>query len=284
MQRYLEPFQPCMHSDRLRQPRRCSAQKIANPFLGRKPLLLQRQRPVQNHRRTSSSDCSSGQHSQCRPCTGSLEVGVANLCRLWQSTQYKFAHPDVQYQSRGGIPSSTQCASTSDRSVAAAILACVCVLSHSFVSADLPLQVQQKQGTAKNGRCQCSCHLCCHAVSRQCRHLLNCVYPTGKPIIPQPAMNTKPCSFLSCATYFLQEAAMLAAPFAAINFESLKDLKKTFQSFSDKIYYGEVLPPVGSLSLSYSKFLDLLEARQVKRITILADGKVALVEVISVQD
>ncbi len=72
---------------------------------------------------------------------------------------------------------------------------------------------------------------------------------------------------------------MLAAPFAAINFENLKDLKKTFQSFSDKIYYGEVLPPVGSLSLSYSKFLDLLEARQVKRITILADGKVALVEV-----
>ncbi len=85
--------------------------------------------------------------------------------------------------------------------------------------------------------------------------------------------------FLSSATNFLQEAAMLAAPFAAINFENLKDLKKTFQSFSDKIYYGEVLPPVGSLSLSYSKFLDLLEARQVKRITILADGKVALVEV-----
>ena len=76
---------------------------------------------------------------------------------------------------------------------------------------------------------------------------------------------------------------MLAAPFAAINFESLKDLKKTFQSFSDKIYYGEVLPPVGSLSLSYSKFLDLLDARHVKRITILADGKVALVEVRSVQ-
>ena len=72
---------------------------------------------------------------------------------------------------------------------------------------------------------------------------------------------------------------MLAAPFAAINFESLKDIKKTFQDFSDKIYYGETLPPVGSLTLSYSKFLDLLEARQVKRITLMADGKVALVEV-----
>lgn len=76
-----------------------------------------------------------------------------------------------------------------------------------------------------------------------------------------------------------QEAAMLAAPFAAINFESLKNFKKTFQDFSDKIYYGETLPPVGSLTLSYSKFLDLLEARQVKRITLMADGKVALVEV-----
>lgn len=72
---------------------------------------------------------------------------------------------------------------------------------------------------------------------------------------------------------------MLAAPFAAINLESLKDIKKTFQSFSDKIYYGEVLPPVGSLSLSYSKFLDLMDARHVKRITILAEGRVALVEV-----
>lgn len=78
----------------------------------------------------------------------------------------------------------------------------------------------------------------------------------------------------------MQEAAMLAAPFAAINFESLKDIQKTFKDFSDKIYYGETLPPVGSLTLSYSKFLDLLEARQVKRITLMADGKVALVEVL----
>ena len=72
---------------------------------------------------------------------------------------------------------------------------------------------------------------------------------------------------------------MMAAPLAAINLESLQNIKKTFQSLSDKIYYGETLPPVGSLSLSYAKFLDLLEARQVKRITILADGRVALVEV-----
>lgn len=72
---------------------------------------------------------------------------------------------------------------------------------------------------------------------------------------------------------------MLAAPFAAMSFRSLKDIKKSFQEFSDKVYYGETLPPVGSLSLSYAKFLDLMEARQVKRITLMADGKIALVEV-----
>lgn len=88
-------------------------------------------------------------------------------------------------------------------------------------------------------------------------------------------------AYAACLLLHMQEAAMLAAPFAAINFESLKNIKKTFQEFSDKIYYGETLPPVGSLTLSYSKFLDLLEARQVKRITLLADGKVALVEVLS---
>ncbi|KAL3137049.1 hypothetical protein ABBQ32_006634 [Trebouxia sp. C0010 RCD-2024] len=75
------------------------------------------------------------------------------------------------------------------------------------------------------------------------------------------------------------EAAMMAAPFAAMSFRSLKDIKKSFQEFSDKVYYGETLPPIGSLSLSYAKFLDLMEARQVKRITLMADGKIALVEV-----
>lgn len=73
---------------------------------------------------------------------------------------------------------------------------------------------------------------------------------------------------------------MMAAPFAAMSFGSLQDIKKTFQQFADKVNYGETLPPVGSLSLSYAKFLDLLEARQVKRITLMADGKIALVEVL----
>ena len=72
---------------------------------------------------------------------------------------------------------------------------------------------------------------------------------------------------------------MLAAPLAAISISSLGDIQKSFQEFKDRIYYGEVLPPVGSLSLSYGKFLELLEERRVKRIILMADGKVAMVEV-----
>lgn len=72
---------------------------------------------------------------------------------------------------------------------------------------------------------------------------------------------------------------MLAAPLAAMSISSLADIQQGFQAFKDRIYYGETLPPVGSLSLSYAKFLDLLEQRKVKRIILMADGKIAMVEV-----
>lgn len=72
---------------------------------------------------------------------------------------------------------------------------------------------------------------------------------------------------------------MLAAPFAAISFESIGNIRKSFQEFKDRIYYGETLPPVGSLSLSYARFLELLAERRVKRIIIMSDGKIAMVEV-----
>lgn len=72
---------------------------------------------------------------------------------------------------------------------------------------------------------------------------------------------------------------MLAAPFAALSLDSLGNIQKSFQDFKDRIYYGETLPPVGSLSLSYSRFLELLAERRVKRIIIMADGKIAMVEV-----
>jgi len=47
----------------------------------------------------------------------------------------------------------------------------------------------------------------------------------------------------------------------------------------DRVYYGDVLPPVGSVRMSYARFLDLLHQRRVKRITVLGDGAAAIVEV-----
>ena len=72
---------------------------------------------------------------------------------------------------------------------------------------------------------------------------------------------------------------MLAAPFAAISLESIGNIQEGFQNFKDRIYYGETLPPVGSLSLSYARFLELLAERRIKRIIIMSDGKIAMVEV-----
>ena len=47
----------------------------------------------------------------------------------------------------------------------------------------------------------------------------------------------------------------------------------------DRIYYGDLLPPVGSQQLSYARFMQLLTMKQVKRVTLMADGQIALVEV-----
>ncbi len=55
--------------------------------------------------------------------------------------------------------------------------------------------------------------------------------------------------------------------------------KKQFNSVKDRIYYGDILPPVGSQELSYARFMDFMHDKRVKRVIILADGKVAMVEV-----
>ena len=49
----------------------------------------------------------------------------------------------------------------------------------------------------------------------------------------------------------------------------------------DAVYYGDVLPPVGSQQLSFARFLELLTHRRVKRIILLADGTAAIVEVVA---
>jgi hypothetical protein len=47
----------------------------------------------------------------------------------------------------------------------------------------------------------------------------------------------------------------------------------------DRIFYDDILPPTGSQQISFARLLQLLQDRRVKRITMLADGKVAIVEV-----
>lgn len=59
----------------------------------------------------------------------------------------------------------------------------------------------------------------------------------------------------------------------------VKELYKQARSLYDKVYYGDVLPPVGSAKISYAKLLQLLAERKVKRLYLMADGRYALVEV-----
>ena len=73
---------------------------------------------------------------------------------------------------------------------------------------------------------------------------------------------------------------MAAAPIAALSLsESFGKVKKQFNSVKDKIYYGDILPPVGSQQLSYARFMDLMHDKRIKRVILLSDGKVAMVEI-----
>lgn len=80
----------------------------------------------------------------------------------------------------------------------------------------------------------------------------------------------------------LQAGLLLsAAPFAAVNLSTLSpsNVKAMYKSLRDKVYYGDILPPVGSQQISYARFMDLLHDKRIKRIILLSDGKVAMVEV-----
>ena len=73
---------------------------------------------------------------------------------------------------------------------------------------------------------------------------------------------------------------MAAAPMAALSLSDLSfgKLKKQFTSVKDRVYYGDILPPVGSQQLSYARFMDLMHDKRIKRVILLSDGKVAMVE------
>lgn len=80
----------------------------------------------------------------------------------------------------------------------------------------------------------------------------------------------------------LQAALLLSsAPFAAVNLSTLSPgkVKAAYKSLRDKVYYGDILPPVGSQQISYARFMDLLHDKRIKRIILLSDGKIAMVEV-----
>ena len=74
---------------------------------------------------------------------------------------------------------------------------------------------------------------------------------------------------------------MSSAPIAALSLSdvSFGKLKKQFNSVKDRIYYGDILPPVGSQQLSYARFMDLMHDKKVKRVILLSDGKIAMVEI-----
>ena len=96
----------------------------------------------------------------------------------------------------------------------------------------------------------------------------------------------------------LQMRVLAAAPLAAINLHNLrqqaeqsaktaqKSAKSAWQKaskqltqFQDKANYQEHLPPIGSPHMSYAWLLKMLSEKLVKRIILLGDGKVAIVEV-----
>ena len=56
-------------------------------------------------------------------------------------------------------------------------------------------------------------------------------------------------------------------------------LKQTGKRLYDRVYYGDVFPPVGSFQLSYARLLELLARRKVKRLVLLSDGRACIVEV-----
>lgn len=55
--------------------------------------------------------------------------------------------------------------------------------------------------------------------------------------------------------------------------------RDVFRAAESLCLAGDVLPPVGSVRMSYARFLDLMNQRRVKRVSILGDGAVAIVEV-----
>ena len=81
---------------------------------------------------------------------------------------------------------------------------------------------------------------------------------------------------------------MLMVPFAGLSLQSLnldwrnitaKQIGQAWRRLQDTVQFAEILPPIGSQQLSYARFLELLNARRVKRVILMSDATCALVEV-----
>ena len=61
----------------------------------------------------------------------------------------------------------------------------------------------------------------------------------------------------------------------------MKEIERGLKDISDRVYFGsgEYLPIVGTMRMSYGRLIQLLKARRVKRIYLMADGQIAIVEV-----
>lgn len=107
--------------------------------------------------------------------------------------------------------------------------------------------------------------------------------PSPKPQQPQPLLSgaqvmamAAPLGAAATLAAKAAEAEGEAAPSSPLNLEALQ---KQYKALRDRVYYGDALPPVGSQQLSYARFMELLADKRVKRIMLLADGQIALVEV-----
>lgn len=76
-----------------------------------------------------------------------------------------------------------------------------------------------------------------------------------------------------------EETAQAAVQAAQTLDEKLGAMRKAAKRVYDRVYYGDVLPPIGSFQISYARFLQLLHDKKVKRIILLSDGRTAIVEI-----
>ena len=94
-----------------------------------------------------------------------------------------------------------------------------------------------------------------------------------------PLLAAAPLSMSDLPSGLPQAPAEESAASGPSTAEQMKNIKASLRRMYDKVYYGDLLPPVGSKHMSYARFVELLYKKRIKRIYLLGDGQVALLEV-----